>query len=64
MNSKEFVTWIRGFAAASNSYAITPKQWDEITDMLAKVKDEDDSFSYVLTQMSGSLNDVWSYDIS
>ena len=50
MNSKEFVTWMRGFAAASNSYAITPKQWDEITDTLAKVKDEDESFSYVLTQ--------------
>lgn len=63
MNSKEFVTWMRGFAAASNSYAITPKQWDEITDTLVKVN-ENDLFSYVLTQASGTLDGIWSYDIS
>lgn len=63
MTNKEFVTWMRGFVAASNSYAITPKQWDEITDTLAQVRDEDDTYSYVLSETTGSINN-WNYDIS
>lgn len=40
MTSKEFVIWLKGFSKAANSYNITPAQWDEILDELAKVDDE------------------------
>lgn len=39
MTSKEFVIWLKGFSKAANSYNITPAQWDEIQDELAKVND-------------------------
>ena len=39
MTSREFVIWLKGFAAAANSYNITPKQWDEVKDKLDKVID-------------------------
>jgi len=41
MNSKEFVIWLKGFIAASNSYNITPKQFDELKDTLSKVNDNE-----------------------
>ena len=41
MNSKEFVIWLKGFIAASNNYNITPKQYDELKDTLAKVNDNE-----------------------
>lgn len=37
MTSIEFVTWLRGFAAAANNFTLTPAQWDEVKDMLNKV---------------------------
>lgn len=39
MTSKEFIIWLKGFSKAANSYNITPAQWDEIQDELAKVND-------------------------
>jgi hypothetical protein len=39
MTSKEFVIWLKGFSKAANSYNITPAQWDEIQEELAKVND-------------------------
>lgn len=39
MTSKEFVIWLKGFSKAANSYNITPAQWDEIREELAKVND-------------------------
>lgn len=39
MTSKEFVIWLQGFAAAANSYNITPKQWEEIVSKLEEIKD-------------------------
>ena len=41
MNSKEFVIWLKGFIAASNNYNITPKQYDELKDTLAKVNNDE-----------------------
>jgi hypothetical protein len=41
MNSKEFVIWLKGIIAASNSYNITPKQFDELKDTLSKVNDNE-----------------------
>jgi ribosomal protein S24E len=43
MTPQEFVHWFRGFAQAANNYTLTPKQWDDVREMLAKVKDEDDN---------------------
>ncbi len=43
MTPKDFVIWLRGFAQAANNFNLTPKQWDDVREMLAKVKDEDDN---------------------
>jgi hypothetical protein len=43
MTSKEFVTWFKGFAQAANNYTLTPKQWDDVREMLAKVKDGEEN---------------------
>lgn len=37
MTEHEFTTWLKGFAAAANSYNITPAQWDTIKEKLAQV---------------------------
>jgi hypothetical protein len=42
MTSREFVLWLRGFATAANEFTLTPKQWDDLKDQLATVKDADD----------------------
>jgi len=41
MTSRDFVIWIKGFVAACNEYAPTPKQWDGIKDQLDNVVDND-----------------------
>jgi hypothetical protein len=41
MTPTEFVIWFKGFVAASNTFNITPKQWDTICEYLEKVKEED-----------------------
>jgi hypothetical protein len=41
MNSKEFVIWLKGFIAASSTYNITPKQFDELKDTLSKVNENE-----------------------
>ena len=45
MTSKEFVIWLKGFAAAANSYNITPKQWDVIQETLEQVNDSETHYS-------------------
>lgn len=40
MTSKEFVIWLKGFVAASSTYNVTPKQWDDIKDKLEEVNDD------------------------
>lgn len=39
MDSKDFVIWLKGFAASANSYNITPAQWDTLLDKLDEVTD-------------------------
>jgi len=39
MTSKEFITWLKGFSKAANSYNITPEQWEAILEELNKVRD-------------------------
>lgn len=39
MTSNEFVIWMRGFVAGSNSYNLTPKGWDEVKEKLSSVTD-------------------------
>ena len=39
MTSKEFITWLKGFSKAANSYNITPQQWETIVEELNKVRD-------------------------
>lgn len=55
MTSKEFVIWLKGFVTATNSYNVTPKQWDDIKDKLKEV--DDDSLPSIqifpYTQMKG-----------
>ena len=38
MTASEFIIWLRGFAAAANTYNITPKQWDELKSKLDEVQ--------------------------
>ena len=39
MTSKEFVIWLKGFVAGSNSFNLTPKGWDILIEQLDKVDD-------------------------
>jgi hypothetical protein len=39
MTSKEFVIWLRGFTKGVHDFNITPKQWDNLKEELAKVND-------------------------
>lgn len=39
MTSQQFVIWLKGFVAGSNSYNLTPKGWDEVRDKLSSVTD-------------------------
>jgi len=39
MTSKEFVLWLKGFIAGSNSYNLTPQGWTTLQEELAKVED-------------------------
>jgi hypothetical protein len=50
MTPKDFVTWLRGFAQAANNFNLTPKQWDDVKEMLATVVDEEENV--VLTRYS------------
>ena len=40
MTAKQFVTWMKGFTQAANTYNITPKQWDSICEHLSMVEDD------------------------
>ena len=53
MTSKEFVLWLQGFTQGVHEYNITPKQWDALKDVLAKVNDEP-----TLTVSSGSSGTI------
>jgi hypothetical protein len=39
MTSKEFVIWLKGFTEGVHEFNITPKQWDNLKEELAKVND-------------------------
>jgi hypothetical protein len=39
MTSKEFVIWLKGFTEGVYEFNITPKQWDNLKEELAKVND-------------------------
>ena len=39
MTSKEYIIWLKGFAAAAGEFTLTPKQWDDLTDELNNVDD-------------------------
>jgi len=41
MTSKEFVLWLKGFTEGVHEYAPTPKQWDNLKEKLAGIKDEE-----------------------
>jgi hypothetical protein len=41
MTSKEFILWLKGFTEGVHEFNITPKQWDNLKDKLAEVKDEE-----------------------
>ena len=40
MTAEEFVIWLNGFIAGSNSYNLTPQGWDKLKEMLDKVNAE------------------------
>ena len=42
MTSREFITWMKGFVAGSNSYQLTPQGWSTIIEELSKVSDYED----------------------
>ena len=37
MTPRDFVIWLKGFMQAANTFASTPKQWDDIRDQIEKV---------------------------
>ena len=37
MTAEEFVIWLHGFIAGSNSYNLTPQGWDKLKEMLEQV---------------------------
>lgn len=37
MTEREFITWLKGFIAAANTYDITPSQWNTVKQQLNKV---------------------------
>lgn len=39
MTSRDFVIWLKGFIAGSNTYNLTPAGWDELKNQLSKVED-------------------------
>ena len=41
MTPKEFVIWLRGFAAAANNFTLTPAQWDNVREKLEEVDTTD-----------------------
>ena len=59
MTSREFTIWLQGFAAAANSYNITPKQWDEIKEQLGTVNDKD---SYKINNSTSPDDKVHDWD--
>ncbi len=42
MTSREFITWMKGFVAGSNSYQLTPQGWSTMIEELSKVSDYED----------------------
>ena len=38
MTAEEFVIWLKGFIAGSNSYNLTPQGWDKLKETLEQVK--------------------------
>lgn len=46
MTPEEFVTWLKGFAVAANSYNITPAQWDAVKEKLAQVHSDTPTLNY------------------
>ena len=47
MTPRDFVIWLKGFMQAANTFASTPKQWDDIRDQIGKVDlDETTSMKY------------------
>ena len=39
MTAKDFVIWLQGFVTACNEFQPTPKQWDEIKEVLNSVEE-------------------------
>lgn len=54
MTEKEFITWLKGFVAAANTYNITPKQWDTICEHLEKVKEPINTGGYTISLKDGT----------
>ena len=46
MTPQEFITWLKGFATAANSYNVTPAQWDAIKEKLAQVYTDAPTLNY------------------
>lgn len=46
MTPQEFIIWLKGFAAAANSYNVTPAQWDAIKERLAQVHMDTPTLNY------------------
>lgn len=47
MTARDFTLWFKGFVTACNEFQPTPKQWDEIKEVLNSVE-ELKSISYTL----------------
>jgi len=39
MTSQEFVIWLKGFTMGVHHYNLSPKQWDDLKEILEQVND-------------------------
>lgn len=46
MTPQEFITWLKGFAAAANTYNVTPAQWEQVKEQLARVHSDTPTLNY------------------
>ena len=56
MTSNEFVIWLKGFTQAANNFTLTPKQWDDIKEHLAKVDVSERMSRYTLDINAANWN--------
>lgn len=59
MTSRDFVIWLKGFATAANAYNITPKQWEDVKEILDTVSDSEDLYPTNASYLDATFSDTF-----